>query len=80
MPQFVCWHQHEPDECRTSFAAWRGFDSPLRHRSALASCLTGTHRVCWTVEAETATAARRLLPAFVSARTEVFEVREITTP
>jgi hypothetical protein len=80
MPQFVLWHHHEPDECRTAFAAWRGFDSPLRGASALASCLTGRHTVCWTLRAESRADAHGLLPAFVAARTEVVEVREITIP
>ena len=37
MPLFVLVHHHEPDECRFAFAAWKGFDSPLRHQPAVAS-------------------------------------------
>ena len=35
VPSFLLHHQHEPHECATAFAAWKGFDSPLRNRSAL---------------------------------------------
>ncbi|MDQ4116085.1 MAG: hypothetical protein M3235_03905 [Actinomycetota bacterium] len=80
MRRFALWHRHRPDECRSAFASWRGFDSPLRKAPALASCLTGTHRVCWTVDAENAASAAGLLPAFVADRTEIVEVREITIP
>jgi hypothetical protein len=41
MATFVLCHRHEPAECRFAFAAWRGFDSPLRHATALASCAVG---------------------------------------
>jgi hypothetical protein len=80
MPSYLLWHRHEPVECRVAFAAWRGFVSPLRHRPALASCLTGGHTVCWTVQAASQDEARHLLPAFVAERTDVQEVREITIP
>jgi hypothetical protein len=80
MPSYLLWHHHEPVECRVAFAAWRGFASPLRHRPALASCLTGGHTVCWTVQAAGPDEARHLLPAFVAERTDVQEVREITIP
>ena len=36
MPLFYLHHSHEPDECETAFAAWKGFESPLRHRPAAA--------------------------------------------
>jgi hypothetical protein len=80
MPRYVLWHRHDPRECPIVFAAWRGFSSPLRHRPALASCLTGGHTVCWTVQATGAEQARHLLPPFLAERTDVLEVREITIP
>lgn len=80
MPQFILHHRHSPDECAAAFAAWNGFESPLRRRPAAASCLTGGHRVLWRVEAEDGEAAAGLLPRFVAARTEVIEVRDVTVP
>ena len=73
-------HQHEPHECGAAFAAWKGFDSPLRHRPTLASCLQGTHRTWWRVEAPDAQAALALLPPFVALRTEVEPAREVQVP
>ena len=80
MPSYLLWHHHQPQECRAAFAAWRGFSSPLRHRPALTSCLTGGHTVSWQVQASCRAQARRLLPGFVAERTDVLEVREITIP
>ncbi|MDN5930631.1 MAG: hypothetical protein L0I24_06160 [Pseudonocardia sp.] len=80
MPRLTLWHQHEPGECSAAFAAWRGVDSPLRHGTALASCLTGTHTVCWTVDAAGPAEALAMLPPFVAARSRVLELREVTIP
>jgi hypothetical protein len=80
MPQFILHHRHSADECAAAFAAWNGFESPLRRRPAAASCLTGGHRVLWRVEAEDGEAAAGLLPRFVATRTEVIEVRDVTVP
>jgi hypothetical protein len=80
MPIFYLHHSHDSAECATAFAAWRGFESPLRRRPAAATCLTGGHRVFWRVEAESREEAIALLPAFVAARTDVVEVREVEIP
>jgi hypothetical protein len=80
MPLFYLHHSHEPDECETAFAAWKGFESPLRHRSAASTCLTGGHRLFWKVEASDRSVAGAMLPAFVAARTEVIEAREVQIP
>jgi hypothetical protein len=80
MSLFYLHHSHDPSECAAAFAAWRGFESPLRHRPAAATCLTGGHRVFWRVEAESHGEAIALLPAFVASRTEVVEVREVEIP
>ena len=80
MPLFVLIHNHAPHECRSAFAAWKGFDSPLRHQPAVASCVNGTHRAWWQVEAADATAALAQLPTFVADRTEVEAAHEITMP
>jgi hypothetical protein len=80
MPLFHLHHSHDAAECAAAFAAWRGFESPLRHRPAAATCLTGGHRLFWRVEAGDRDAAVALLPAFVAARTDVIEVREVEIP
>lgn len=80
MPRFMLCHRHDPGECRFAFAAWNGYESPLRRRRALASCREGGHAVWWVVEAEDAPRALAQLPPFVGARTEAVEVSEVGTP
>ena len=77
-------HRHGPSECTVAFAAWRGFDSRLRHEAATASCVQdgagGAHHVWWEVEATSADAALALLPQYVAERTEVNRVSEVSIP
>jgi hypothetical protein len=80
MPLFLLHHQHQPHECAAAFAAWQGFDSPLRHRFARSSCLAGGHGVWWTVEATNRGRALALLPRFVAKRTTPIQVREVEIP
>jgi hypothetical protein len=80
MARFMLTHSHGPDECRVAFAAWRGFESPLRHHSTLSSCSAGGHSLWWTVDADDAGAALAQLPPFVAERTNVSEVREVPIP
>lgn len=80
MPFFYLHHSHEPGECAAAFAAWRGFSSPLRHRPAAATCLTGGHCLLWRVDAADSEEAAALLPPFVASRTEVVEVRDVEIP
>jgi hypothetical protein len=80
MPLFHLHHSHEPDECESAFAAWKGFESPLRHLPAASTCLTGGHRLFWRVEASDPVAASAMLPSLVAARTEVFEARVVEIP
>jgi hypothetical protein len=80
MPIFLLAHRHEPNECAAAFAAWRGFDSPLRHRRAPSTWLAGGHGVWWRVEAADLPGALALLPLLVAERTPAKEVREIEIP
>jgi hypothetical protein len=80
VPLYLLHHQHCPVDCAAAFAAWNGFDSPLRRRAASASCLTGGHAVWWRVHATDAAAALALLPRFVSRRTTAVEVRDVEIP
>jgi hypothetical protein len=80
MATFLLCHRHRPEECRVVFAAFRGFDSPLRHMTTYGTCLRGGHRVWWRVDADDAQAALAVLPDYVSARTEAVEVAEVHIP
>jgi hypothetical protein len=80
MSRYLLEHRHEPQECGVVFAAFKGDDSPLRHRPTLASCHSGGHAIWWTVEAETEAEALGLLPRYVAERTVVSCVSEVEIP
>ena len=80
MAQYLLHHHHEPHECGVVFASFRGHESPLRHRSTLASCRSGGHAIWWTVEAATEQDALGLLPAYVADRTTATGVTEVDIP
>jgi hypothetical protein len=80
MPLFLLYHQHTAQDCETAFAAWVGFDSPLRRRLTTSSCLSGGHAVWWQVEVEDRDAALALVPRYVARRTTPIEVRAVRIP
>jgi hypothetical protein len=80
MPYFLLHHHHEPDDCAAAFAAWTGFESPLRRKQAATTCLTGGHSVWWRVQADDPAAALALLPRYVARRTTPIEVRDVEIP
>jgi hypothetical protein len=80
MPRFLLSHRHAPHECAAAFAAWQGFDSPLRHGRVPSSCLAGGHGLWWHVEAADAATALALLPRFVADRTTAVVVRDVHIP
>jgi hypothetical protein len=80
MPCFLLHHQHAAADCAAAFAAWTGFDSPLRHRPAASTCLAGGHALWWRVEAANAAAALELLPRYLRTRTNVTSVRDVEIP
>ena len=80
MPVYLLHHRHAVAECAAAFAAWQGFESPLRHHDAPSTCLAGGHAVWWRVEAADRLAALALLPAFVAGRTEAVLVRDVRIP
>ena len=80
MPHFLVHHRHEPRQCGIAFAAFKGHDSPLRHRAALASCPTGGHAIWWAVEAVSEDDALRQLPFYVSQRSTDTPVTEVEIP
>jgi hypothetical protein len=80
MPRFLIHHIHEPRECGVVFAAFRGHESPLRHRATLASCSFGGHAIWWAVEAVGETEALAQLPFFVAKRATATRVGEVVIP
>ncbi len=80
MPVFLLHHQHDAAECDAAFAAWTGYDSPLRHRPVASTCLAGGHALWWRVEAPSCDAALALLPRYVRRRTSVTGVRDVEIP
>jgi hypothetical protein len=80
MHRYLLHHHHEPDECGTVFASFKGHPSPLRHQRTLASCRSGGHAIWWNVEAATEQEALALLPFYVAERTTVTSVSEVEIP
>ena len=80
MPRFLVHHRHTAGECGIAFSAFRGHESLLRHRPALASCATGDHAIWWTVEAASELDALALLPFFVAERSTAVAVTEVQIP
>jgi hypothetical protein len=80
MPSFLLHHRHEARECPAAFAAWKGFESPLRHRATIGSCLAGGHEIWWEVEAASDAVALGHLPRYVAERTEVIRVSDVYVP
>ena len=80
MPRYLVHHSHRPHECGVAFASFRGHESPLRRRAALASCAAGGHAIWWTVDAATEADALALLPFFVAERASATRVCEVRIP
>jgi hypothetical protein len=80
MPRYMVHHRHQRNECRVAFAAWRGFSSPLRCRSTVASCEFGGHEMWWQVEAASEREALALLPRWVASRASVARIDEVGMP
>jgi len=80
MATYLLCHTHGARECPVAFAAWNGFDSPLRQQPVLASCDSGGHGLWWTVDAGDENEALAQLPGYVAKRTVAVEVREVQVP
>jgi hypothetical protein len=80
VPQFVISHRHLARECPTAYAAWSGFESPLRHRQTLASCAGGGHDIYWVITASDERAALGQLPEWLAERSDITEVRQVDIP
>ena len=80
MSCYLLHHSHAPAECGVVFAAFRGHESPLRHRATLGSCRSGGHAIWWTVQADSENDALALLPFYVAERTTATRVSEVDIP
>jgi len=80
MPRYRLQHQHRPEECGATFAAFNGHDSPLRHTTAMSSCPFGGHAIWWDVQATSEAAALQLLPFYVAQRTTVAAIAPVEIP
>lgn len=80
MSSFVLHHRHEPDECPSVYAAWKGFESPLRGQQAPSSCRLGGHEIWWELEAADEADALARLPKYVRERTVATRVNRIEIP
>jgi hypothetical protein len=78
--QFMLDHRHTAAECGAVFAAFKAFDSPLRHRPTAASCHYGGHHIWWEVDAATEEEALGRLPRYVAERTTAIRVRPTEIP
>jgi hypothetical protein len=80
VPRFMLDHRHVASECGAVFAAFKAFDSPVRHQATAASCHYGGHRIWWEVDAATEGDALEQLPHYVAERTTVSRVRATEIP
>jgi hypothetical protein len=80
MGTYLLQHRHEPTECAATFAAWKGFDSPLRDRPAWCSCPAGGHQLWFVVEASDGGTALGQLPRYLAQRSEAVRVAEVPIP
>jgi hypothetical protein len=80
VPCFLIQHHHDPRECGVVYSAFKGHDSPLRHRATLASCAFGGHAIWWSVKARDEEEALGLLPFFVAERATATKVAEVEIP
>jgi hypothetical protein len=80
MPSYMLHHRHDPDECPAAYAAWKGFESPLRGQQAPSSCRLGGHEIWWEVDAADEADALDRLPAYVGERTIAIRVNKVDIP
>jgi hypothetical protein len=80
MQRFLIHHRHDAYECAAAFAAWKGFASPLRRETTIASCLAGGHEIWWEVTASGEGAALAHVPPYVAERSEAIPVSDVRVP
>jgi hypothetical protein len=88
---FMLIHEHTPAECKIAYAAWNGYDSPLRGHPVQSTCArhqshlsSGSpdrpagHEIWWTAHAEDIASALDQLPPYVRDRAQAREISEVT--
>jgi hypothetical protein len=80
MQEFLLYHRHTPNDCAATFAAWNGFQSPLRGTSTCSTCSFGAHEIWWNVTAHDDREALATLPKYVAGRTVAIRVALIEMP
>jgi hypothetical protein len=80
MPRYLIHHRHDAHECAAAFAAWKGFASPLRRETTIASCLAGGHEIWWQVTAPGEGPALAQVPSYVATRSEVIRISDVRVP
>ncbi len=80
MLRYLLHHHHEADQCGVAYAAFKGEATPLRHGTAVASCLAGGHEMWWLVEAASPDEALAQLPHFLATRATATHITEVQIP
>lgn len=80
MHDYMLYHRHSSRDCATCFAAWHGFDSPLRGSPAISTCTLGAHEIWWHVRACDDRDALARLPSFVATRAIAIRVAPVDIP
>jgi hypothetical protein len=80
MTDFLLYHRHSSAECPAAFAAWNGFDSPLRGSSTYSTCAFGGHEIWWFVTAEAMRDAVAHVPDYIADRTVAVRVGTVDVP
>jgi hypothetical protein len=80
MLRYLLHHCHEAGQCGVAYAAFKGEPTPLRHGTAVASCLAGGHEMWWVVEAGSPAEALAQLPHFLATRATATPITEVQIP
>jgi hypothetical protein len=80
MFRYLLHHEHEAQDCGVVFAAFKGKQSPLRHRPTLASCAFGGHAIWWVVDAASEEQALEQLPFYLAERATATRVSPVEIP
>jgi hypothetical protein len=80
MVPFRLTHRHAAQECPTVYAAWKGFDSPLRGHQATSSCRWGDHQIWWDLEGTNEDEVMSYLPGYVADRAQAVRIGEVEIP
>jgi hypothetical protein len=80
MIRYLLHHRHDAGQCGVAYAAFKGEATPLRHGTAVSSCVAGGHEMWWVVEAGSADEALAQLPHFLATRATATPITEVRIP